>query len=49
MVEEEDLEAEKEVIWLLTVTGERQVENYHSWIIKLLGGAREIPIWSISA
>lgn len=41
MVEEDDLEAEEEMIWLLTVTGERQVENYHSWNIKPLGGGRE--------
>lgn len=46
--EEDDVEAEEEVMWLLNVMGERQVENYQSWNTELLGESREIQ-WNISA
>ena len=41
-VGEDDVEAEGEVIRLLTLTGQRQADNFHLWNIKLLGVGREI-------
>lgn len=41
-VEEDDVEEEREVIRLLTLTEQRQADNYHMWNIKLVGMGRGI-------
>lgn len=41
-VGENEVEAEGEVIRLLTLTGQRQADNYHLWNVQFLGVGREI-------
>lgn len=42
IVEEDDVEAEEGVIWLLTIMGERKVENYQSRNFELLDESTKI-------